>query len=49
MIFRPCSLSGEVMGPPIVRLASDDAADVHDERIVTAEFGQWLRDRESRQ
>ncbi|MFE1391084.1 hypothetical protein ACFW5M_33690 [Streptomyces albogriseolus] len=41
-------LSPEVMGPPIVRLASDDAADVHDERIVAAEFGQWLRDRESR-
>ncbi|CAL9278576.1 hypothetical protein SUDANB148_00052 [Streptomyces sp. SudanB148_2056] len=36
------------MGPPIVRLASDDAADVHDERVVAAEFGQWLRDRESR-
>ncbi len=37
------------MGPPIVGLASDDAADVHDERIgCVAEFGQWLRDRESR-
>lgn len=42
-------LSPAVMGPPIVWLASDDAAGVHDERIVAAEFGQWLRDRESRQ
>lgn len=41
-------LSPAVMGPPIVWLASDDAAGVHDERIVAAEFGQWLRDRESR-
>ncbi|MFH9090284.1 SDR family oxidoreductase [Streptomyces sp. NPDC017673] len=42
-------LSPTVMGPPIVWLASDDAAGVHDERIVAAEFGQWLRDWESRQ
>jgi gluconate 5-dehydrogenase len=41
-------LSPEVMGPPIVWLASDAAAGVHDERIVAAEFEQWLRDRESR-
>ncbi|SDN41718.1 SDR family NAD(P)-dependent oxidoreductase [Actinacidiphila guanduensis] len=40
-------LSPTVMGPPIVWLASDAAAGVHDERIVAAEFGQWLRDRES--
>ncbi|WP_225812095.1 SDR family oxidoreductase [Streptomyces spinosus] len=41
-------LSPTVMGPPIVWLASDDAAGVHDERIVATEFEQWLRDRESR-
>ncbi|MFI1167649.1 SDR family NAD(P)-dependent oxidoreductase [Streptomyces sp. NPDC020801] len=38
-------LEPEVMGPPIVWLASDDAAGVHDERIVAAEFERWLRDR----
>ncbi|MFD3587764.1 SDR family NAD(P)-dependent oxidoreductase [Streptomyces sp. NPDC058683] len=40
-------LESSVMGPPIVWLASDDAADVHDERIVAAEFDSWLRDRNS--
>ncbi len=35
----------EVMGPPIVWLASDEAAGLHDERIVAAEFERWLRDR----
>ncbi len=34
-----------VMGPPIVWLASDEAAGVHDERIVATEFDRWLRDR----
>jgi gluconate 5-dehydrogenase len=38
-------LEPEVMGPPIVWLASDEAAGVHDERIVAAEFDRWLRDR----
>jgi NAD(P)-dependent dehydrogenase (short-subunit alcohol dehydrogenase family) len=38
-------LEPEVMGPPIVWLASEDAAGVHDERIVAAEFDRWLRDR----
>ncbi len=37
-------LEPTVMGPPIVWLASAEAAGVHDERIVAAEFGQWLRD-----
>lgn len=41
-------LEPAVMGPPIVWLASDDAADVHDERIVAAEFERWLRDRNGR-
>jgi NAD(P)-dependent dehydrogenase (short-subunit alcohol dehydrogenase family) len=38
-------LEPAVMGPPIVWLASDEAADVHDERIVAADFNRWLRDR----
>jgi NAD(P)-dependent dehydrogenase (short-subunit alcohol dehydrogenase family) len=37
-------LEPEVMGPPIVWLASDESAGVHDERIVAAEFERWLRD-----
>ncbi len=40
-------LEPAVMGPPIVWLASAEAAGVHDERIVAAEFGQWLRDRKT--
>jgi gluconate 5-dehydrogenase len=39
----------EVMGPPIVWLASDDAVGVHDERIPADEFEQWLRDRHAGQ
>jgi NAD(P)-dependent dehydrogenase (short-subunit alcohol dehydrogenase family) len=38
-------LEPAVMGPPIVWLASDEAAGVHDERIVAAEFEHWLRER----
>jgi len=38
-------LDPAVMGPPIVWLASDQAAGVHDERIVATEFERWLRDR----
>ena len=38
-------LETAVMGPPIVWLASDEAAGVHDERIVAAEFEQWLHNR----
>jgi NAD(P)-dependent dehydrogenase (short-subunit alcohol dehydrogenase family) len=40
-------LEPAVMGPPIVWLASDEAAGVHDERIVAVEFEQWLRDKAS--
>jgi NAD(P)-dependent dehydrogenase (short-subunit alcohol dehydrogenase family) len=40
-------LDPAVMGPPVVWLASDEAADVHDERIVATEFDSWLRDRGS--
>jgi NAD(P)-dependent dehydrogenase (short-subunit alcohol dehydrogenase family) len=41
-------LEPAVMGPPIAWLASDDAAGVHDERIVAVDFERWLRDRNSR-
>jgi gluconate 5-dehydrogenase len=40
-------LEPRVMGPPIVWLASDDAAGVHDERIVAVEFESWLRERKT--
>jgi gluconate 5-dehydrogenase len=35
-------LEPEIMGPPIVWLASAAAAGVRDQRIVAAEFDQWL-------
>lgn len=38
-------LDPAVMGPPIVWLASDQAAGLHDERIVAVDFDRWLRDR----
>jgi len=38
----PNLLDPGIMGPPIVWLASAEASGVHDERIVAAEFGQWL-------
>lgn len=38
-------LDPSVMGPPIVWLASPDAAGVHDERIVAREFTEWLNAR----
>jgi NAD(P)-dependent dehydrogenase (short-subunit alcohol dehydrogenase family) len=41
-------LEPAVMGPPIVWLASDEAAGVHDERIVAVEFERWLRERNGR-
>jgi NAD(P)-dependent dehydrogenase (short-subunit alcohol dehydrogenase family) len=41
-------LKPAVMGPPIVWLASDDAAGVHDERIVANEFERWLSERNGR-
>jgi NAD(P)-dependent dehydrogenase (short-subunit alcohol dehydrogenase family) len=39
-------LDPAVMGPPIVWLASGEAAGVHDERIVAVDFGRWLSERE---
>jgi len=41
----PNLLEPEIMGPPIVWLASAEAAGVNDERIIAAGFDQWLRDR----
>jgi NAD(P)-dependent dehydrogenase (short-subunit alcohol dehydrogenase family) len=50
----PHGLSGEqraglldpaIMGPPIVWLASPEAAGAHDERIVAVEFEDWLAGR----
>ncbi len=38
-------LEPSMMGPPIVWLASDEAAGVHDKRIVPTEFERWRRDR----
>jgi NAD(P)-dependent dehydrogenase (short-subunit alcohol dehydrogenase family) len=38
-------LEPDVMGPPIVWLASSAASGVHDQRIVAAEFDQWLSQR----
>lgn len=38
-------LDPAVMGPPIVWLASAEAAGVHDERIVAADFARWLGER----
>ncbi len=35
-------LEPAIMGPPIVWLASADAAGVHDERIVARDFDDWL-------
>jgi hypothetical protein len=35
-------LDPSIMGPPIVWLASPQAAAVHDERIVASRFQDWL-------
>jgi gluconate 5-dehydrogenase len=40
-------LEPAVMGPPIVWLASEESAGVHDERIVAVEFEHWLRHRQT--
>jgi NAD(P)-dependent dehydrogenase (short-subunit alcohol dehydrogenase family) len=40
--FRARLLDPGVMGPPVVWLASESAAGVHDERIVAREFEDWL-------
>jgi NAD(P)-dependent dehydrogenase (short-subunit alcohol dehydrogenase family) len=40
--LRANLLDPVIMGPPIVWLASPDAADVHDERIIARDFDAWL-------
>jgi gluconate 5-dehydrogenase len=44
--LRAHLLDPAIMGPPIVWLASPEAAAVHDERIVAREFEDWLAARE---
>lgn len=39
--MRAALLEPEVMGPPLVWLASAEAAEVHDERIVATTFDEW--------
>ncbi len=41
--LRASLLAPAIMGPPIVWLASPEAAGVHGERIVATEFDAWLR------
>jgi NAD(P)-dependent dehydrogenase (short-subunit alcohol dehydrogenase family) len=45
--LRANLLDPAIMGPPIVWLASPDAAAVHDERIIARDFDEWLAARES--
>ena len=40
--MRSRLLDPAIMGPPIVWLASNEAAGVHDQRIAATEFEQWL-------
>jgi RibD C-terminal domain len=40
--IRTGLLDPAIMGPPIVWLASEQAAGVHDQRIVATEFEHWL-------
>jgi len=44
--LRANLLDPAIMGPPIVWLASPDAAGVHDERFVARDFDDWLEARE---
>jgi gluconate 5-dehydrogenase len=44
--LRADLLDPAIMGPPIVWLASPDAAGVHDERIIARDFDDWLEARE---
>lgn len=39
-------LEPEIMGPPIVWLASSEARNVHNERIVATEFSEWLKNKD---
>ena len=44
---QPRTRFSEDGGAPIAWLASAEAAQVHDERIVATEFADWLRVRQS--
>ena len=46
--LRTNLLDPAIMGPPIVWLASSDAAGAHDERIVARDFDDWLGARQKR-
>jgi NAD(P)-dependent dehydrogenase (short-subunit alcohol dehydrogenase family) len=46
--LRANLLDPAIMGPPIVWLASPDAAGVHDERLIARDFDDWLGAREKR-
>jgi gluconate 5-dehydrogenase len=46
--MRAPLLDPAIMGPPIVWLASPDAAGVHDQRIVARDFTAWLAARGQR-
>jgi gluconate 5-dehydrogenase len=45
--LRAKLLDPAIMGPPIVWLASPEAAGVHDQRIIASEFTGWLSGREA--
>jgi len=47
--FRDRLLDPAIMGPPIVWLASKEAEAVHNERIIAAQFEDWLAQRPSAQ
>lgn len=38
-------LDPKIMGPPIVWLASSEADNVHNERIIATEFSEWVKNR----
>jgi gluconate 5-dehydrogenase len=40
--LRQSLIDPAVMGPPLVWLASEAGASVHDERIIAVEFSSWL-------
>ena len=46
LAMRANLLDPSIMGPPIVWLASPDAAGVHDQRIIARDFDDWLQARE---
>lgn len=43
--MRAALLDPAIMGPPIVWLASQEAAGIHDQRIVAKDFEDWVSER----